>query len=171
MDKNRIMMIVIIALLVILLGTIAFVSIYALNLISKQPTAEESISTSGETTEVISIVQKDITTVDYDTAVKAIIMDANDASHALTFKVAIGVDNSDKKKEKDVTELVTLLTDRETVVKSFINEIIYNHTHDEYYNNNDVISKTLSTEILERLQLEFGSNLLVSIYLSEYLYQ
>jgi flagellar basal body-associated protein FliL len=164
------MMIVIIALLVILLGTIGFVSVYALRVIGN-PAAVASEAASEAENESTIPSQENLVSVDYATPIKGLITDSNDGTHAITFKVSIGVDNSEKKLEKDIEELQALLTSRENVVKSFISEIIYHHDHGEFGANSGAMQATLESEILERLQLEFASDKIVAVYLSDYLYQ
>jgi len=172
LDKNNIMMIVIIALLVILLGTIGFMSVYLITFFkdANNPTAQTS-----QNGEEIQVSQDQLLMVAYDTAVKGTIPGVMDesgkaATHAVTFKVSVGIRNDDKKKVKDAEALQALLTDRESIVKSYVSDIIYNHTYTQY-EDNDVMKATLSREILERLKMEFGTELVYKVYLSDYLYQ
>ena len=168
MDKNNIMMIVIIALLVILLGTIGFMSVYLINFFGED---DQAIILDEETEEPI-LPQSQLVMISYVDAVRGTITDKEGtSSHAVTFKVAVTIDNSDKKKAKEVEELQVLLLEREPIVKSFISETIYNYTAEDYNNNNDIMKATLSRDIKERLRLEFGTNLIYDVHLSDYLYQ
>ncbi|MDR3091298.1 MAG: hypothetical protein LBU36_03730 [Clostridiales bacterium] len=168
MDKNKIMMVVIIALLVLLLGVIGggvFVLTNTLKNINGESGSQEQPANANR------LSQSEIVTIDYDTAVKAIYNDQETKkAHAVTFYVSVGLDNSDKKKEKDLAALQSLMQERKTVVMSYVNEIVYQHDSADF-SDSLAIQSSLSAEILEKLQTEFGSNLIYQVYISGYLYQ
>lgn len=164
MDKSKIMMITIIVLLAVLLGTITFVSVYAINLINANAsvnTETEIDSSNGK--EETKLKQEEMVLVKFNDQVRGIIPDS---SYAVAFKVGVAIDVSDKKNKKEAEELQALLEDRDVVVYSIASEALLSHTADEYASDATVIKQKLSSEILERLQSEFASNLIVDVYLS-----
>jgi flagellar basal body-associated protein FliL len=167
LDKNNVMMIVIIALLVILLGTIGFMSVYLIGFF-KNP--DEARTTEVDDVEQGQLSQDQLLSVAYADAVKGTIPGDDGSTHAVTFKVSIAVNNSHKGGEKQAAAMEALLSEREAVAKSIISDILYNHTYAEYAET-DTIKAALSEEIRHRLALEFGTDLIYRVYLSDYLYQ
>ena len=167
MDKNNVMMTVIIILLVVLLGIIGFMSFYLMDFFANSKNAPPAPQIGSER----HVPQDQQVTVVYDEPIKGLISEPGANPHAITFKLSIGLDNSDKKQSKAVADLNTLLVARESVIKSFVSEILYNHPHEDFADNTGTMKTTLSKEILERLQVEFQTDLIVDVYLSEYLYQ
>jgi len=173
LDKNNIMMIVILALLVLLLGTIGFMSVYLINFFNNNAAGGATEEAREMNTD---IPQNKLLMVTYDDDIKGTIQDKGSTGtpHAIVFRLSIAIDNlsEDKKDIAKAEELQALIEDREDVVKSAVSDVIYSHSFQDYNTKtNDEMKSALTLEILEKLRAIFGSNLIYEVYLSNYLFQ
>lgn len=157
MEKNKIMMIVIISLLLVLIGTIVGLSVYAMRFLNKE--AEEI----PENTESVTVEQSEIQLITLPDPISTNLAKGNDTKeHVIRLKVSVAV-NMSEKKESPV--LLQLLTDRTIVIQDVIIGVLRNKTYEELSATNT--QEILREEILTKLQQEFNTNLISTVYISE----
>lgn len=163
MEKNRIMFIIIIVLLVVLLFTIAGVSFYAIRMFS--PASQDDRPVTAE--EVPRLTASQITTLDLSAPLSTNLLTSDDgADHVIKISLGIGLNNTD---EKEFTAIQTLLTENETVSKDLILGILRNKTYEELKKHDG--QETLKEEIRTALQDYYQSNVIVQISVSEIIMQ
>ncbi len=164
LEKNKIMMIVIIGLLVVLLSTTAGLSFLLIKNFKGQANAEE-ITDTAPVAEVKPLKQEDIFTLKIAEPITTnLAVGANgEANHMAKIALAIGVDNT---KKKESNAIIELLTEKDIVIKDLVIKILSSKTHDELkrIDARDVLRE----DILRSLQDEFESNLIVAVYIYEW---
>lgn len=159
MDKGKIVMIVIIGLLVVLLGIIGVVGY---KLVSSMSNENEAADAAPE--EVV-LTPSEITVVPVTEPIATNLKEGADGvAHSVRVTVAVGVDTREDN-AKESAELVTLLTEKEVIVKDTCLTVIRDKTYEELKQND---AKTvLSEEILVSLQEAFDTNLIYAVYISD----
>ncbi|MDR3240158.1 MAG: flagellar basal body-associated FliL family protein [Clostridiales bacterium] len=158
MEKNKVMMITIIALLVILLGAIVSVSLYAFRIVGGQReeaplAADSAIRLSVDQIEKVPLVSPISTNL---------LADRDGAAHYVKLNLAVGVNATDK---KESPKMVESLASNEIVTRDIILAILRNRTYSEL--NQPDGQELLKDDIKTKLQEEYGSNLIVQIYISD----
>lgn len=156
MEKNKIMMILIIVLLVILLLTIGvgfFITFKNLNS-GDQITEEEKEPVRQENIQLISY--------DGESLYTNLRTGDDNKKHVIRVGYSLGIDISDKKESE---AFITTLSEKTPIVKDVIIGVLRNKTYEELQKSD--AQAVLREEILEKLQQEFDSNLIVTIYLSD----
>jgi len=156
---NKIMMIVIIALLVVLIGAVGFVAVYGLRVL-------QETSQQGDNPPPVRILQpltqKDIHLVKFPNQIVANLKKGADGrERAAQLTLSLEIDNTDA---KESPEIIALLQDREPVIRDIVFNIMRNMTHDQLieideYNGID----ELKNNILNALKVEFATNLIVNV--------
>ncbi len=158
MEKSKIMFIVIIALLVILIGIIGFISFKAFSMLNADPAAEENAT---QQTSYVSIA--DIQTVPLSSPISTNLKTGpSGLEYSIRVSVAIGVNTTD---QENSPALITLLTEKEPIVRDICLSVITNMTYEELKAGDS--QAILSKAILLRLQEEFETNLIYDVYVSD----
>lgn len=157
MEKNKIMMLSIIILLVVLLATIAAGFFITLKKINQEPSAEGQVQTEAPAS------PEEIILFDVADSIYTNLKKGDDGKeHIIKLGVSLGIDNTDKKKgEPYKTELEAKIP----MIKDTVIGILRNKTYDELQQAD--AQNILREEILERLQQDFNTNLIVNVYLSD----
>ncbi len=155
MEKNKIMMILIIVLLVILLITIGVGFFLTFKNLNKGQTVEEEVKEP--------VKQEDIQLVTYDDSLYTNLRKGDDGKeHVIRVGFSLGIDISNKKESE---AFMLVLSEKTPIVKDVIIGVLRNKTYEELQKSD--AQAVLREEILEKLQQEFESNLIVTIYLSD----
>ncbi len=158
MEKSKIMFIVIIALLVILIGIIGFISFKAFSMLNAE--AEPNNVVEQESSYVaISDIQTVALSSPISTNLKT---GPSGLEYSIRVSVAIGVNMTD---EENSAALVTLLTEKEPIVRDICLSVITNMTYEELKAGDT--QAILSKAILLRLQEAFETNLIYDVYVSD----
>lgn len=155
MEKNKVMMISIIVLLVILLITIGVGFFLTFKNLNNGAAPQEEVK------EVVK--QEDIQLVTYDESIYTNLRTGDDnKDHVIRVGFSLGIDISDKKESE---AFITSLSDKTPIIKDVIIGVLRNKTYEELQRSD--AQAVLREEILEKLQQEFDSNLIVTVYLSD----
>ncbi len=159
MEKNKVMMIVIIVLLFVLLGTVVGVGFYAINALSSD---EQQISESEKA--VPKLKPHEITVVHVNDAIAVNLQPGEDGSdsHYARIKISVGVNNL----EKDSAEFITMLQEREVLIKDLAIDVLRSKTYESLSRPDSI--ELLKMEMLERLREKFDTNLIVDVIVSEF---
>lgn len=162
LEKNKVMMIAIIILLVVLLVTIGVGFFITFRNLNKDPEA-----VNEQTTEVAAINQEDIKLF---TVVEPIytnlLTGADNEEHLVKLSISLGIDGTEKKESE---KFMTLLTEQEVIVKDVIIGVVKNKTFEDLKKTD--AREILKDELLTSLQKQFGSNLIIDIYIYDFLIQ
>jgi flagellar basal body-associated protein FliL len=167
MDKGKLLMIIIIVLLVAVLGTIVGVAIYAMSWIQNMANNPDS----GDGTRApaqIHLTPEDIGKISagdsFTTNLSA--PDGGESKHIAKIGVLIGYD---KTQGKLSDELAAKLTAELDYIRTVVLSCIRNSTFEDLSQKDG--SATLTGAILERLQDDFNTNMIVDVYISEWVLQ
>ncbi len=161
LEKNKILMVVIIALLVILLAAIAFLGFS----VSKFLSGPKDDNTEVTDTTEISVPVDKIQTVNLSRPIATnLLKGADGASHNISVNPVIGVNITNKKEGE---KIVTLLTEKESIVRDICGDIVRSKTYEELSRPDG--KDLLCQEILERLQEEFSSDLIYQVYADDFI--
>jgi len=152
-EKNKKLMIVIIILLVVLLGIVVSVSVVAYNMVNNstdKPVVIENVSS-------IDIMKTITVNLDEPMTIN-LLPDTDGTSHAINMKVAIAIDTANKKD----AELIEKIQGSQAIIKDAVNYVVSNKTVEQVKGNAN--QDILKEEILLRLQDEFKTNIIYSIY-------
>lgn len=164
MEKNKVMMIVIIALLVILLGAIVTVGIFTFKLLNSD---DEGVPNRVYAKEVATLSVDQIDTIHITDAIATNLARGTDGlDHIIKAEISIGIVNTDKKRSQAVKKSIE---DNEVIVRDICIGILRSKTYQEASRPDG--KDILSEEILEVLQQEFSTNLIVAVYFSDYVAQ
>ena len=158
MDKSKPLMIVIIALLVILLGAISFVSFYLIRAMGR----ENSNAVSAEP-QAAQLTVDQIEKVSLSSPISTNLSRGNDGmDHYVKINFWIGVNNTDK---KESPKMLSSLESNEMVVRDIVLGILRKQTYEDLTipEGQDLLKENIKTQ----LQEEFSSNLIVQVYISD----
>ncbi len=159
MEKSKIMFIVIIALLVILIGIIGFISFKAFSMLN----ADTATSDQAVEQQSNYVAITDIQTVALSSPISTNLKTGpSGLEYSIRVSVAIGVNMTDP---DNSAALVTLLTEKEPIVRDICLSVITNMTYEELKAGDS--QAILSKAILLRLQEEFETNLIYDVYVSD----
>ncbi len=162
MEKSKLMFIIIIALLVVLIGIIGVISFKAFSLLNQGETPETEVAT---TTTYVPIAN--IETVALSSPISTNLKTGpSGIDYSIRLSIAIGVDNTDPKAS---TEILTVLSSKEPIVRDICLSVITNMTYEELKAGD--AQAILSSAILQRLQEEFETTLIYEVYVSDIYYQ
>lgn len=156
MDKNKVMLIAIIALLVVLIGIIVTAVIMLPGMIKKSEQPAETVVES-------TVDHADISLITIEDAIKTNLKTGtDDENHVIQAKFSVGVDMSDKDNSQSVYDILTANT---VVIQDVILNTVRNKTYEDLQKAD--AQEILREEILTRLQEEFNSNLIIRVYISD----
>lgn len=161
MEKNKLMMIIVIFVLLVLAGTIVGVSVYTLTVVNgAKGEGGESIATGA----VKELSPDQITIYNIDTPFKTNLLTGADGNdHVISVSVSFAVSNVNKKENKKLTET---LESSDELTKSKILRVIRSKTAEEL--TEDVSGQeVLEDDILKVLQEVYETNLIVEVFVSE----
>lgn len=161
-NKNKLMMISIIILLLVLLGVIVAIAFYVIkNINNANNLGEEDAADSPK---VVELQREQITSVPFSDSLSTNLLSIGDGiNHAIKITIGVGINNVDK---KAADAFITTLTDNEIVVRDTVIDILHNKTNEELLKPDGMA--LLKAEILERLQEEFNTNLIVEVTIGEW---
>jgi len=151
-------MIIIIALLVVLLGAVSFVSYYFLR-ISGPNSSGDSYQGSPATQLTMDQIEK----VSLSGPISTNLLKGNDgAERYVKINLSIGVNNTDK---KESPKMLNTLESNEMVIRDIVLGIMRNQTYEDITlpDGQDLLKENIKTQ----LQEEFKSNLIVQVYISD----
>ena len=153
---NKVITIVIIALLVVLIGLVGFVAVYGFNALKEVGGEPQTVIIAEKT-----LSQKEIDLVKFsDPIISNLKIGSTGTLHAVSLKVSIGVNNTEKESE----ELIVLLNDREPVIRDVIGQILKVTTYEELTELNEFNGiEILRANIISALKAEFATNLIVNV--------
>lgn len=162
MEKGKLMMIIIIALLVLLLGTIGAVSFIVFSRLGQMNAGSETPNEASASAEVVETPLKaaDIKTVPLTSPITTNLLKGQDGNeHLIRVDISLGVNNTDKKLSPTT---IQMFIDKEPIVRDICNTIIRNTTYEEILSSDgeEALKETIRTKLSE----EFDTNLLVAIY-------
>ncbi len=158
MDKNKIMMIIIIALLVVLLGSIIGVFFMFRSYVNVTGTPD-----TENLTELNEVKYKDLTVVTIPSISTNLATGSDNVPHTAKIELAYTVVTT----EDESAELITLLAEKEKVIQSIVLETIKSKTYEEVMRTD--AQKVLEDEILKKLQDTFETNLIYSVVIYQIL--
>lgn len=159
MEKNKILMIVIIVLLVVLLGAIIFLGITIGNIVK----TNESESNRGTVTRDVPVSLDELAIVPLDSAINTNLKTGTDGvSHMASVSLSVGAIKTNKKESPKIIESLTLNAD---VVKDICLSAIRAKTFEELRRQDG--QDVLRNEILIRLREEFQTNLIYTVYITD----
>jgi flagellar basal body-associated protein FliL len=166
MEKNnKFMMIIIIALLVAMMGTIVGVSLYVLNLMNNQA---EEIEGSRVPQTIKKLAMEEITSiiiVEDDVTNLQPGADGRD-NHFVRLSIQVGIDNTEKRDSEAVIAQINWNLERARMV---VKTIVYAKSRDDLRHEDSFL--LLADEIKLALQETFESNLIVEVIIFDFLVQ
>jgi flagellar basal body-associated protein FliL len=166
LDKSKVMMIVIIVLLTAVLGGIGTLGWFITHLpnSTNNPNGSNSGSNSKEE-ETYNIDKVYVLDIEGPIATN-LLTDTDGVKHSIRFVASIGIDMNKKKGiSKESTELISLLTLQEAVVKDIIVGATRSKTYNDINKRNG--KEMFAEDIKKALREKYGTNLIVSFYTSE----
>jgi len=155
---NKVMMIVIIALLVVLIGAVGFVAVYGMRVLQESSQPAESPPASSVAR---PLSQREIALVKFTDRITANLKQGADGrARAANVLLSLEIDNTDKESE----EIIALLKDREPVIRDIVFNILRTMTMDELVEVDayDGIEE-LKARVLNAIKIEFATNLIVNV--------
>lgn len=167
MDKSKLMMIVIISLLVLLLATIGVVSVVAINRLgslTSQLESEGNGSNPGRTDKLTADKVREFSLT--DPIPTNLLTGSDGVEHVIRISVTLGINDTDTKK---ADEIVTMFTDKERILRDLIITVLRDTTYQDLKRPDgfDLMKETLLT----RIQEEFNTTMVVSIYFDDVIFQ
>ena len=158
MDKQKTLMIIIISLLVVLLGAVAFVSVYVLKISDRYANEPPRTYDTG-TRLTVNQIEK----VPLSSPISTNLYSKNDGvERYVKINLSIGINNTDKKESPKMLES---LVKNEMVTRDIVLSILRNQTYEELTQPEG--QELLKDHIKARLQEEYDTNLIVQVYISD----
>ncbi len=160
--NNKTMMIVIIALLVLLLAAIATVSFLFLNAMGTQKPAEGPVFPQTTT-----LKPEQIDIIPLEGVINTnLATDEDGMEHLIRVGIQLGVNNTQK---EESTKFIDLLKAKEVIIRNTALSVIRSKTYSQM--NRPDGPSTLRDDLLSELQDIFQNNLLVDIYVDDFIVQ
>lgn len=163
MEKGKTMMIAIIVLLVILLATIGGVSYVMITTLKSGDAAATGTKpiTSGKV-----LNPADIYTYQLASPIAINLAVGSDGvQHSASVEIGLGIDNTDK---KNSPAFITLIQTQEVVVRDVVISVLRSKTIEEM--NQPDSQEVIRQEILEKLCVEFNTDLIYDVYFGTFYY-
>ena len=157
MDKNKPLMIIIIALLVTLLGAVGFASVFLLKISDRYTEGTVKPAETG-----IRLTVDQIEKVPLSSPISTNLYSVNGVEHYVKINLSIGINNTDKKASPGMLES---LNRNEMVTRDIVLSILRNQTFDDLSLPEG--QELLKDHIKTRLQEEYDTNLIVQVYISD----
>ena len=158
MDKSKPLMFIIIGLLVVLLGAMAFVSVFLLRTVGKNPS-----ETAHDETPLTKLTIDQIEKVPLSSPISTNLLSGSDGvERYVRINLSIGINNTDK---KESPKMLDSLENNEMVVRDIVLNVLRNQKYEDLSlpDGQDLIKESIKT----RLQEEFNTNLIVQVYISD----
>ncbi len=161
MEKNKIMMVAIIILLVAVIGAVVGVGLMVVRSLGKEDVdAEGSLEYKG-------VSHLELELVGIDGPISTNLLTGEDrVPHTVRLDLSISVVNSEETLEES-TELIALLQNKKVVIKSIVLDYVKKKTYEEIMKTD--AKEKLENEIKEKLQIEFETNLIYSVEIFEFI--
>jgi len=157
MDKNKGMMIIIIAMLGLIIVAIVVGAIFLLGAMNNN----DQVQAGGPVTvHVQEITEQDIIAFTLSNDITTNLLSQDGSRHVVRVTVGIGINNTD---EAEAEEFIDMLMEREIAILDLVTNILRRTTRAqlEAVGGSEVVAE----EILVALQDNFGSQLIVRVYL------
>jgi flagellar basal body-associated protein FliL len=163
MDKSKQMMIIIIALLVLLLGTVVGVAVYVVSIVNSPSIGADAVVPDRE-----SITRDEVTSVPLgsEPIVTNIPSTTGTRSRFIRVNGWVGYDNTQAKLSDEFGEL---LNDNIHFARSIMLACVKASTYEELNTPDGLMN--LESKILTRLQQEFESSLIVEVRIDDFVLQ
>ncbi|MCL2456554.1 MAG: flagellar basal body-associated FliL family protein [Defluviitaleaceae bacterium] len=125
MDKSKMMMFIIIALLVILLGTVVGVGVYLINIAER-----DGVETYSSSREVI-ITPANMRTISLGEIITNLYPGPNDRSDNVRVEIIVGLDESSPEKKVQLEEFDAVFNRQLNVARAIAIEVFVSRTYDE----------------------------------------
>ena len=159
MDKSKLMMVIIIALLVLLLGTVVGVGVYLINLSDND--GGHDIPQAPGTHSII--MPGDMFQVPLGQQTANLALGPNNRSDNIVFEAVVSLNATD---EDELEEFYGVLTRSLSVARNEVFNVFVSRTYEEV---RTLEGRAETAEIIKhRLQEAFGSNLIVAVIFDEY---
>ncbi|MDR1539921.1 MAG: flagellar basal body-associated FliL family protein [Clostridiales bacterium] len=157
MEKNRLMMSIIIVLLVILIGAVGGVSVFVVKAL--KPSEEAAVKSA----ENVKLSIDDIEKVTLSSPISTNLLTGGDGlDHYVKINLSIGVNKMDK---KESAKIIESLNANEMVTRDIILNTLRNMTLEELSLPEG--QEMLKSALRDRMQQEYESNLIVQVYISD----
>ena|GEM_PF-2477010 len=158
MDKNKLFMIVIIALLVVLIGFMAWFVLFGMPQIMNAQNGEPVVVYETPAPPK-KLSAQDIVTYSLASNITSNLLPSVDGKkHIIVLTMGIGVD----KTAEDQAAILAVLASNEIIIRDAVSEILASRTMEDLQGAEG--KAMLSQDILARVQEEFDSNTIVSAY-------
>ena len=163
MDKSKMMMIIIIALLVLLLGTVVGVGVYLINLSS---TDNSEWVEQQQPVTVGDLRPSDLRLVSLDSVTANLAPGPGGRSDNIVVEVYVGLNASTSIDEAELDEFYAIFNRGLPIARSIVFDVFVTREYDEI---RTLEGRAETAEIIRNeLQEAFGSNLIVSIFFSNW---
>ena len=149
-NKNKILMIVIIALLVVLLAAMGFVAFMVFGIMRGGDDQGPQANFMGA-----ELRPEELHLVEFSQPISTNVRSETGASHVIRTSFVVAVDNTQGRTSND---LIELLATSDSIMRSVALHVVRSRTFEEL-SHPDAMS-FLEQEVLEQLRHEFGSNLI-----------
>jgi flagellar basal body-associated protein FliL len=166
MEKSKLMMIIIMALLVLLLGTVGGVSFYVMNMIRNQPSLADAGSAAQQVARNLSIDEMETISLGDTMLTNLARSEGSRQNHYLRASGFIAYDATDR---KEAEALAARINENIQFARSIALACIWGSTYEELSETDG--PAILADRIRIRLQEEFESNLIVRVYFEDWLLQ
>lgn len=157
MEKNKFMLITIMALLALLLGAIGFFGFSLMKFIKTGAQEQQTQRAEG----VLSV--EEVQLVDLSKALNTNLRaDGDDSGHIASVNISIGVDNTSKKS----SVMLEMLQEKESIVRDICLDILRDSAYGELTQPDG--KNEFRQAILARLRSEFDTDLIYQIYIKDW---
>lgn len=166
MEKSNLMMVVIIVLLVALLGTVVGVTFYAFNMVQSMERAAAQGALGWER-EVRTLRPDEIGRVTVgDAIITNLATEGGGSGGTARIQVVIGFDNTQSRESQDT---YAMINEHISHIRNVALASIQGRSYNEMTSRDAM--RDLGDELLERLQNDFQSNMIVEVSFSEWIVQ
>lgn len=157
-DKSRPMMIIIIVLLVVMIGAIATLAVFMMKRLNKMEAGSQSTEISEENPAKLS--PKDIKQFSLGDPITTNLLKTDDVDHMIVVSLNIGIDYTNA---KEADKLYAVLEESQEIARDIAISVIRNASYDLLIKKDGY--DILKQSILQKLQDEFQTNLIVAVYM------
>ena len=163
MEKSNLMMIVIIVLLVALLGTVVAVTVFALSAVQEIGTSIHADDGWDRTPRTLLPTQIGRVSIG-DPITTNLAADAGSPSRHIRVNMSIGYDNTQGRESEEKAQMIEAQMD---YIRSIILESLRTRSYNEISARDG--TRLLQDEILDALQNQFQTNMIVGVFITDWL--
>jgi flagellar basal body-associated protein FliL len=163
MDKSKLMMIIIIALLVLLLGTVVFVTFYLINLVGNDDPGVHTQIVDREIPAHITMGDLDEVSLGDRMTINLAIGDRG-TSDTAAFEIVVGIHNAGD--QSAVDGIISSINARQGMARGIVIGVLGDLTYEEVRTPEG--RSAAAEEVMTRLQTAFESPLIVKVEFSEW---